>query len=231
MKPFEYEIESLKSIINEMLNLVRKQMLLTKEALLDNNQEISEEVMRNEKRVNSIELSIERECEDFLALQAPVATDLRFAIAMLKISGDLERIGDHAYGISNFVFDDLLALNKQLIELLLLETVFTEIDEMFENVIESLDSGDIQFAKRVFKQDKVLDKLNKKIPKLLDDYLKDKKDSVKNLILISRTIGKLERVGDLLKNIAEDIIFYYESKVLRHKKKNKRIEKKLGTVE
>ena len=227
MKPFEYEIENLRSLAFEMLELVQDQIHLTKEALFTADRELAAEIMRKEKRVNAYELSIDRECEDFLALHSPVASDLRFTMALIKISENLERIGDHAYRISSFIFDKMMKLNKELVDLLHMTAIFDEIDDMFINVSDSLDKGDIKLAKKVFKQDKYLDKVNNKLPELLENYAKKKDGELANLILISRTIGKLERVGDLLKNIAEEIIFYYESKVVKHKKKNKFIRKKL----
>lgn len=227
MKSFEYELENIKETLLEMLDLVRDQIHLSKEALLVNDQELSYEIISKEKRVNSFELSIERDCEDFLTLKSPVAADLRLTIAMLKMSTSLERIGDHAYGISSFVFDDMMELNKTLVEILHIPSLFDQIDEMFENISEAFDTGDLSKMKKVFKQDKVLDKIYRKVPSILDDYLKNNKDSIPNIILLSRTMGKLERVGDLLKNMAEELIFFYESKVIRHKKKNKYIDKKL----
>lgn len=231
MKPFEYEIENIKTLIFEMFELIKDQVHLTKEALLSSDQELSGEIMRKEKRVNSYELSIDREIEDFLALQAPVASDLRFAIAILKISTSLERIGDHAYRISTLVYDEQLKVKKELVELLQIAVLFDEIDNMILNVTESLEKADIEQAKKVFKQDKTLDKINKKLPKLLDDYYQKKKSiDLSNIILLSRVVGKLERIGDLIKNIAEEIIFYYESEVIRHRKKNQKISKKLGEI-
>ena len=230
MKPIEFEIDKLKDISFEMLELVREQIALTKNALLTGDQELSSEIMRKEKKVNAFEISVDRECEEFLAMHRPVASDLRFAIAILKISGNLERIGDHAYRISSFVFDDLMQLTKELIELTSIDTLFTEIDSMMENAAEALETGDSDLAKKVFKQDKVLDKVNKNVHKLLSEYAKTHVDDLNNLFLLSKLVSKLERVGDLIKNIAEDILFYHDSKVVKHKKKNKRIDKKLDNT-
>lgn len=227
MKPFEYEIENIRTLIFEMFELVKDQIHLTKEALLTNDHELSGEIMRKEKRVNSYELSIDREVEDFLALQSPVAADLRFAIAILKISASLERIGDHAFIISELIFKDKMTINKELVELLQIPTLFDEIDDMLINTLDAFETGDIKLAKKVFKQDKILDKTNKKLPELLQGYNKKHKSDISNLILLSRTVSKLERCGDMAKNIAEEIIFYYESKVVKHRKKNKQITKKL----
>ncbi len=228
MKPIEFEIEKLKNLIFEMFELVQSQMNLTKEVLLSGDHDLSSEVMRKEKRVNAVEISIDRECEEFLAMQNPVASDLRFAIAIIKTAGNLERIGDHAYRISSYVFDDIMKLSPKLLEIASISIIFEEIESMMNNVSEALENGDSSLAKKVFKQDKVLDKVNKKLGHSLEDYMKDHPKDLNNLFLLSKTISKLERVGDLVKNIAEEIIFYHDSKVVKHKKKNKRIDKKLG---
>jgi phosphate transport system protein len=226
MIPLEYEIDHLRNIFFEMADLVRDQMTLSKEALLTNDCDVASEVMRKEGRVNSYELSIDRECEDFLALQAPVATDLRMAIAILKMSGSLERIGDHAYRISSFIYEDKLVFSKDLLKTVKLADLFDEIDRMLENVLKALEAADVKSAKQVFKQDRFIDKINKQVPQLMEHYLKNtSKDKVSNIILASRTIGKLERTGDLIKNMAEEVIFLHESKVIKHRKRNKKIKK------
>jgi phosphate transport system protein len=228
MIPLEYEIDRLKEIFQEMVDLVRDQLTLTKEAIITGDTEAAAEVMRKEGRVNAYELNIDRECEDFLALHAPVATDLRLAIAVLKMSSSLERIGDHAYRISSFVYEDELKLKKELIKMIDLPLIFDTVDDMLKDVSEAFEEGNAKRAKEVFKKDKTLDKVNKKLPGMLQDYLKDSKDEVADLIVVSRVVGKLERAGDLIKNIAEEIIFHIESKVIKHKKKNKRIQKRFS---
>ncbi len=228
MIPLEYEIDSLKNIFFEMVDLIRDQLTLAKEAVLTGDAEAASEVMRKEGRVNSYELTIDRECEDFLALYAPVAADLRLAIAILKMSGNLERIGDHAYRISSFVYEDQLTLSKELIKLVKLPELFDHIDTMLSNVSNALENSDVKLAKTVFKIDKEIDKVNKKIPMLMQDYMKNSKDKVSNVILVSRTVGKIERCGDLIKNLAEEIIFYIESEVIKHRKRNKKIRKRFN---
>ena len=228
MIPLEYEIDHLKNIFLEMVELVRDQLTLSKDALLKQDLDTASEVMRKESRVNSYELTIDRECEDFLALHSPFATDLRMVIAILKMSGSLERIGDHAYGISVFVYDEKLKLSRDIVELVKLEALFNDIDEMFATITKAFRNGDVSKAKMVFKKDKIIDRINKRLPRLLQDYTKEKKEKVSNLILLARIVGKLERSGDLIKNMAEEIIFYLESDVIKHKKRNKKISKRFN---
>ncbi len=228
MIPLEYETDRLKEIFQEMLELVRDQYILTKEAILTNDLETAADVMRKEGRVNSYELNIDRECEDFLALQSPVASDLRLVIAILKMSGSLERMGDHVYRMACLVYDEDLKLKKDLIKRVHLPELFDDIDDMLGIVSEAFEKGDAKKARQVFKKDKAIDKVNKKIPLILKEYLEDSKDDIENIIHVSRIVGKLERTGDLIKNIAEEIIFHCESKIIKHKKKNKRILKRLN---
>jgi phosphate transport system protein len=203
-------------------------LLSTTAVMLTGDHDLSCEVMPKQKTVTAFEISIDRECEEFLAMQNPVASDLRFVICILKTSGNLERIGDHTYRICSYVFDDIMKLNSELIKIASVSIIFDEIDSMLSHVIQALENGDSTIAKQVFKQDKILDKVNKKLPQLLVDYIKENPKDLNNLFLLSKTISKLERVGDLIKNIAEEVIFYHDSKVVKHIKKNKRIDKKLG---
>lgn len=228
MIPIEYETDRLKNIFFEMTDLIRDQLALAREALLMGDAEAASEVMRKESRVNSYEITIDRECEDFMALHAPVAADLRLAIAILKMAGNLERIGDHAYRMSSFVYEDQLSLSKEVIKMVKLPEIFDHIDKMLSNVSDALEKSDVKLAKTVFKIDKEIDKVNKKVPLIMQEYMKASKDKISNIILISTTIGKLERCGDLIKNMAEEIIFYIESDVIKHRKRNKKIRKRFS---
>src|SRR6185436_12164120 len=97
----------------------------TKEALVHLDKDLAREVMVNEKRVNGFELKLDRDCENIIALLSPLAVDLRFVLAALKINSNLERIGDIADGIAKFVLDIKLEPEKELVE-------STRIVEMFE---------------------------------------------------------------------------------------------------
>ena len=112
-----------------------------------------------------------------------------------------------------------------MIKLVQLSDLFNEIDSMLDNVMAALENSDVKKAKTVFKKDKPIDKINRMVPELMQKYLKDSKDKVANVILVARTVAKLERVGDLVKNMAEEIIFYLESEVIKHKRRNKKIRK------
>lgn len=214
----EIELDYLKSLILEMFELVKKQILSSREALLNHDHELAEEVMRNESRVNGYEITIEKECENLLALHQPVATDLRFIMAALITNGNIERIGDHADKIAKIVRDQEAPFDKELLVSLHLKEAFDVIEEMMTRVISALTNREAGEARIIFKLDKNIDKINKKSLIFLNDYLKDHTDKIIQALWLFRIIGKLERVGDVMKNIAEEVIFYLDAEILKHKK-------------
>ena len=102
MKVIEEEINALKGSISQMWALVHQQLYNAGEALLTGDKELAFKVMNRERRVNAFELKIDSDCEDIIALYAPVAIDLRFVLAMYKINTNLERLGDFAESIARF---------------------------------------------------------------------------------------------------------------------------------
>ena len=105
MTHLEIELQSLKSEMIEMFGLVLSQIEKSKESLVRLDKDLAREIMVNEKRVNGFELKIDRDCENIIALFHPVAVDLRFVLACLKINSNLERIGDIAEGIARFILE------------------------------------------------------------------------------------------------------------------------------
>ena len=103
MTHLETELKNLKSELLIMWGLVASQMSKSLEALVNDNKELASEVVITEKRINSFELKIDRDCENIIALYNPVAVDLRFVLATLKINTNLERIGDIARSTAKFV--------------------------------------------------------------------------------------------------------------------------------
>ncbi len=232
MIQLEHEINYLRDLYLEMHQLVRKQMGLTQKAVIKHDMKAAEEVILNERRVNNYELNVDEEVEKFLALHQPVAGDLRIALAILKMSGNAERIGDHAFKICSLLYDDMMSLNDKIIDKLKINDLFEEIDLMMQNVARAFVLEEVDLAKTVFDQDKMLNKMNKKMPERLEKYgQKEKDETISNLILVSTVIGKLERTGDLIKNLAEEIIFYIESEFVKHRKRNRKIRKKMEKAE
>ncbi len=130
MTHLDIELKRLKEEIIEMFLLVTFQLQKSKEALLSFDKSLAREVNFNEKRVNALELKIDKDCENIFALFNPLAIDLRFVLAVLKINSNLERIGDIADGIARYVAETEVSFDKDLLEVTELEKMFTVAIEM-----------------------------------------------------------------------------------------------------
>ncbi len=203
----------------EMLTICKTQLEKTIEAFLQHDSDLAEEVINTENRVNALDLKIERDCERFLALYNPVAIDLRFIMAIRKINIDLERIADHAYGISKYVTDIDRKIPTRLFTSVQFKEMFTTIQSMLENITVAYENKDVKIARKVFKKDKTLDKINAQSFTIIEEEIKKNNAITGNALILFSVIKKLERVGDLLKNIAEEIIFYIDAEVIKHSKK------------
>ena len=212
----EEEVEQLKDAIIEMAHLTISQMKKAKEAYLNNDKELAEEIIHNEKRVNAMELSIDRDCESIFALLNPVASDLRFVISALKINSDLERIGDYADGIADYVVDLTEDFDNKLIEETKIEKMFDIAISMAEDIAVALRDDDVKLARKVYKKDSELNKINIRTSKTITSYIKEHPKSIRQALLMFSAIRKIERAGDHIKNIAEDLVFYVDARVLKH---------------
>ncbi|MEP7194968.1 MAG: phosphate signaling complex protein PhoU [Saprospiraceae bacterium] len=225
MLHIEQEINQLKSSLLEMWDLVITQLENALQSIVDGDKDIAHGVQQHEKRVNGLELAIDRICENFIALNQPVASDLRYVLSGLKINTNLERIADNACGITEYITDTEKEFDKQMLEIMEIEKMLLQAIEMVKDLREAFTFENSTLARTIFKRDKILDKINENGSTqtliCLEQFPNDKRQAL-HLLSIMR---KIERVGDQCKNIAEEIIFYTEAKVVKHKKKGKEKEK------
>ena len=202
----------------EMLRLGNMVELAINNAFLAlNNRDSSyvEEVLTNEEQINEMEVQIEEECLKILALHQPVAVDLRFLVVVLKVNNDLERMGDIAKNIAERA--------KDLME----SDVIPDLDQpmqglpdlvrtMVRSSLDSLVKLDDQLARKIIEMDDEVDQINRDMYAAAKRLIAEQPsvaDSAINLLSCSRN---MERIGDLATNIAEDVIFVVEGKVVRH---------------
>jgi len=216
MQPLEEEIQRLKATVTQMWNLVISQLKKTHEALITFDKDLARQVVASEKRVNALELKIDSDCENIIALFGPVAVDLRFVLAILKINTNLERTGDIAEGIAQLIIKAESRLDEKLLEVTRVIVMYEEANEMLQDAFHAFEKEDTRLARSVFKRDEMLDAVNAKANEVIADYIRNHPDKIEQGLNILSTIRKLERVGDQTKNIAEEIIFYVEAKVLKH---------------
>ncbi|MFO7720684.1 MAG: phosphate signaling complex protein PhoU [Gillisia sp.] len=203
----------------EMLSLCRKQLENARDAFFTHDSDLAEEVVRTENRVNALDLKIDRDCERFIALHNPVASDLRFVLALRKINFDLERVGDHAYGISKYIIEVDTPIEDRLLEIMQVEEMFESALSMLDDITDAYNEADAKLARKVFKKDKVLNKINMKSFKIISTEVRINPELIDQFLLLFSVIKKLERIGDLVTNIAEEIIFFREAEVVKHRKK------------
>ena len=216
MTQLETELQQLKDEAKIMWELVRGQLLKALSALLNFDGDLAREVVVMEKRVNATELKIDRDCENIFALYSPVAIDLRFLLAVLKINSNLERTGDIAEGIAKHVISAEKAFRPDLLEATKVVEMYRESILMLEETLTAFENEDTILARSIFEKDEFLDEINGQANELIEAYLKDNPEEIDQALYVLSIIRKLERVGDQSKNIAEEIIFYIEAKVLKH---------------
>jgi phosphate transport system protein len=221
MPAIEPELQALKDNLMDMLLLVRNQMLKCKKAIQKNDISVAEEVITDEKKVNMQEIAIDRDCESILALYTPVATDLRLVLASLKITNDLERIGDNAKSLARFLTEHLDELPRHWLQKFNIEAMLDVLTDMLKDMGEALRKEDTKLAKQTTKNDEQLNKYNREAYKTTAELMEEHHDKGKILLTLFSLTRDLERAGDLTKNIAEELVFYIEAKVLKHKKDQK----------
>lgn len=216
MTQLETELQQLKDEVKNMWSMVRGQLLKALSSLLNFDKDLAREVVVMEKRVNATELKIDRDCENIFALYSPVAIDLRFLLAVLKINTNLERTGDIAEGIAKHIISAEEPFKENLLDATKVIEMFREAIAMLEDTFTAFENEDTTLARSVFEKDEFLDDINTQSNELIEAYLKNNPAEIDQALYASAIIRKLERVGDQSKNIAEEIIFYIEAKVLKH---------------
>lgn len=224
MTHLEEELGLLKADLIEMWQTVISQLQKTREAMIQFDDDLAREVVSTEKRVNSIELKIDRDCENVFALFNPVAVDLRTVLAILKINNNLERSGDIAEGIAKYIIWADIPFDKELLERTQILRMYEESISIMEDVLKAFETDDTKMARSIFKRDEVIDVINNQATDIVAAYLREFPDKIEQGLYIISMMRKLERIGDHCKNIAEEIIFNVEAKVLKHKSKKRKIE-------
>jgi phosphate transport system protein len=216
MKYTEKELTALREEIGEMWRLVLSQLEKSKQAYLGGDRELAREVIAREKRVNTYELKIDGDCENFIALYAPVAVDLRLVLSLFKIGGTLERIGDFAEGIARHAMTDQVP--AELKEALRVEEMMDTVISMLSDSFVALESENTRLSGRIMRKDEQIDALFGAALTILSDYIMAHPDQGRQALETMLVVRKLERVGDHCSNLVEEIVFYIDAKILKHRK-------------
>lgn len=215
-KHFQRELEKIKKMILSLGALVAEHVRMAGNALFDRDLDLSEKLIKSDYEIDEMEVEIEEECLKVMALHQPVAVDLRFLIAVIKINNDLERIGDEAVNIGRrirtiakyddpgFSFDYRRMAEKAHV--------------MLENSLDALVNLDTDLASKVMFQDDELDEMKTQAYKRVKEEMRQHPDNVTTLINYYLVSRHLERIGDHATNIAEEVIYLIEGEIVRHGK-------------
>ena len=212
---FDEELKDLHKDILKMAVMAQEAIYKSIEALKNRDKAEAEEVISSDDRIDQIELTIDEKCVDLIARHQPMAGDLRFLATSMKINADLERIADLAVDIAQRVLEIVdKPMLKPLIDIPKLSTIA---QNMVRDAIDAFVKKDVGLARKVVLSDPEADKLRNAVQEeLISDYMaKDPKtaDRAVPLLLIAR---HLERICDHTTNIAEDVIYMVEGKVVKH---------------
>jgi phosphate transport system protein len=215
VRQFEEELNSLNTALQEMGGLVAQSIHRSVLSLVEKNEDYAHQVLRDEARIDQLEIQIDDMVASLIAREAPVARDMRFVVVALKINTDLERMGDMAVG----VVERSLALMRQ--PELPTGDLIVEIGNLVESmVLTSLDAfvqRDEKMARAVIASDDGVDTLRNRITRQMMDLMKTDPGTIEgavDYILIAR---RLERIADHATNIAEDVIFMVKGIDVRHR--------------
>lgn len=213
----ETELYKLKQELFEMWDLVLSQVKTAQESIRDFDKGAADEVLFKEKMVDVYELRLDRDCENIIALYSPVAVDLRLTLATLKINTNLERIADFAKGIAKYVAKSPREkINPELLKVTELDDLLQNVYTMLSDARKALEMENSRKAVSIFAKDDLLDDMHKRSNDIISAYIRSHPDELDESLNVHSIIRKIERMGDHTSNIAEEIVFYLEAKVLKH---------------
>jgi phosphate transport system protein len=208
------EIEKLKRDLLSLFALVEEQAQMAFRALLDRDQEMAREVEAHDLRIDEKEVDLEEECLKALALHQPVAGDLRFIVATLKINNDLERIGDLAVNIARKAVT--LSCQPPMQMPFDLAGMWDRTLSMLRDSLEALVNVDPALANGVCARDDEVDGLKRAIRLKAEEMLRQNPEKTASLLTLVAVSRNLERIADHATNIAEDVIYMVEGRITRH---------------
>lgn len=209
------ELDKLRKQILALGALVEDNLQRALQALATGDNDLARRVYDRDEEIDHQEVAIEEECLKILALHQPVAVDLRFVVALLKINNDLERVGDQAVNIANKV--EVAARAAQVSVLRVFEGAMVEkVFWMLRESLNALVNMDVGLARRVRAADDEVDQLKSEARETFLQAIQKSPDQARLLLAMFGAARNLERAADLASNIAEDVIYMVEGTIVRH---------------
>lgn len=223
---FQKELEELKESLLKMATLVQEAIRYAIQSLVERDSELAQKTFKGEDRINHLEIEIEDMCLKLLALRQPMAVDLRFITAAMKIITDLERMGDQAINIA----ERAISLNQepQLKPYIDIPRMAEIAQSMVKDVLDAFVNRDSKLARSVCERDDLVDGLNDQVFRELLTYMISDPRTITRAVHLMIVCRCLERIADHATNIAEDVIFMVDALVIKHHADVKEEAKKEG---
>jgi len=211
---FDEELAGLKQKILRMGALVEEQIQEAMKALVERDEVLARQVIENDRRVNTLDVEIDEECLELLALYQPAARDLRFITTAMKISTELERMSD----LAENVCERTIELNEepQLKPYIDIPRMAEMALKMVWEALDAFVKGDSSLARKVLKDDDAVDALTKQLFRELLSFMLENPQTITRAIRLSFISKYIERIADHATNVAELVVYLVEGKIIRH---------------
>ncbi|MGX9418870.1 phosphate signaling complex protein PhoU [Vibrio sp. RC27] len=211
---FNVELENIRTNVLTMGGLVEQQLTFAMQALNKQDYQLAEQVIRDDHRVNAMEVSIDEACTRIIAKRQPTAKDLRLVIAIIKTITDLERIGDVAAKIAEIAVDTPEPSSKKF--QVSLEPIGRQAITMLHQVLDAFARMDVEAAAQIHKSDDNLDGEYEAVTRQLMTFMMEDPKNIPQILQVMWSARAIERVGDRCQNICEYIIYFVKGKDVRH---------------
>lgn len=212
---FEKELQDIRSLVLAMGGLIEQQVANAQKALLTGDSELARSVISLDDEVNALEVSIDEECIQIIALRQPTAGDLRLVAGILKTITDLERIGDESVSIARMAMS-LSEKDRPKTNYRELQSMGSHVLGMLRDALDAFARLDAEQAIKVAREDREIDVEYEAIIRQLITYMMEDPRTVTNAIDMMWSARSLERIGDHASNICEHVIYLVEGKDVRH---------------
>ena len=211
---FDQELGDLKEQLLRMAGFAEQSVAQSLKALVERNNSLAKKVDADDAILDRLEIEIDNRCIRLLALRQPTATDLRFIAMAMKISSELERIGDQAVNIAHRAEE----LNREplLKPLVDIPRMAEHAQGMIHDSLDAFVYAKPEVARQVIERDERVDLLNRQLHRELTSFMIEDPHTITRCLNLMSVAHNLERIGDHATNIAEDIVYLYEARDIRH---------------
>jgi phosphate transport system protein len=215
LRPFEEELLSLTETLQEMGALVAHSVQRSVLSLVEKNEDYAHQVIRDESRVDQMEIQIDEKVSSLIVREQPVARDMRLVVSAIKISTDLERMGDLAVHIAERALS--LMAQPPLPEIVSFGEIAGLVESMVLGSLDSFVKRDVHVARGILESDNAVDKARNGIQRQLTDLMQRDTATIHRALDYLIIARSLERIADHATNIAEDVIFLAQGVDVRHR--------------